>query len=277
MDGPLAQIVALTCHGNGLLRGLSIPQFFPANTTCRYVDSINFAARRKPLFGKEKEVVTSNTPDAWLAALPQRDASGIRLMRQPRNDPDFSDRMSAGLVGGGGTWMMQVLVSGGRMSEYWAARWEVWDRNAPQSRIWRVTYLLLARIATPPGQTRELSAIKRDLSDALTAIHSFATRENVTGFIECFADALHALDHPDAQMRNAYADLAPDGLLNDEQRSLLNASQRAWVFGAMGSWNDMGFDQVPQREYDAVSDRLFNVVTEAIAAVATSTAPAASK
>src|SRR4051812_2286324 len=109
MNGPLAQIVALTCHGNALLRGLTIPPFFPANTTCNYVDAITFAERRKRFLRKTTDVRVAGTPDAWLAALPERGATSIRLLRQPRNDPQFSDRVSAGLVGGGGTWMVQVL------------------------------------------------------------------------------------------------------------------------------------------------------------------------
>jgi hypothetical protein len=273
MDGPLAQIVALTCHGNALLRGLTIPPFFPANTTCTYVDSIGFAERRKRFLGKTREVRTAETADDWLAALPKRGATGIRLLRQPRNDPHFSDRMSAGLVGGGGTWMMQVLMNSGE-SEFWAARWEVWNQKAPGSRIWRVTYLLLARGQTRVHTVRDLPSIKRDVRVALTDIHSFSTRKNCEGYTECFADALHVLDDPDAPVKGIYPDIAPAEILNADAGSLLKAAMRAWVFGAMGSWNDMGFEGEAREEYEILSDQLFNVLTEAIAAAASSTASA---
>jgi hypothetical protein len=38
---------------------------------------------------------------------------------------------------------------------------------------------------------------------------------------------------------------------------LVAAASKAWVFGWMGSWNDMGFeDKAEQQEYDEVSREL---------------------
>ena len=55
---------------------------------------------------------------------------------------------------------------------------------------------------------------------------------------------------------------------------MLKAAMSAWVFGGMGSWNDMGFeDAVTQSKYESVSESLFNVINEAIEASTNSAMP----
>lgn len=48
-----------------------------------------------------------------------------------KEEPHLSDRMSSGFVGGGGNWYVEVLHPD-NISEYWMARWEVWNENAPE-------------------------------------------------------------------------------------------------------------------------------------------------
>lgn len=49
MNGPIAQLVALTCHANALLRGqTNPPRFFPAHSTCNVCDRISFVEIKKP-------------------------------------------------------------------------------------------------------------------------------------------------------------------------------------------------------------------------------------
>jgi hypothetical protein len=271
MNGALAQIVALTCHGNAFIGGSDVPRFFPVNSTCQFCKSIQFIEFRRPLFAKAKEGVVAGNPDEWIAGLRTRGATGIRLLRKPQDDPRISDRMSAGFVGGGGTWMMEVMRERGR-SEFWAARWEVGDQNAPDRRIWVVTYGLVGEHRTGPDAGRALSAIKRDFKTSLEAIHAFSLREDCGGFTDCFARALKALDDPTADV-GYHKDLAVPDQLTREASSILKASMSAWVFGAMGSWNDMGFDGVTREEYENVSESLFRILNEAIAAAATSTVP----
>jgi hypothetical protein len=179
--------------------------------------------------------------------------------------------MSAGFVGGGGTWMMEVMREDGR-SEFWAARWDVWNQNAPERRIWRVTYGLLREERTQPYSGRRITDVKTDFQKSLAAIHAFSEREDCGGFTECFADGLTALGDAGADI-GYHKDLAPAGQLSEEGRSLLKASMSAWVFGGMGSWNDMGFAGETQKEYETVSESLFQVLNEAIEVAASSTVP----
>ena len=220
--------------------------------------------------GEPMEFVVARTPDEWISHLRDRGATAARLVRKAQNDPRISDRMSAGFVGGGGLWQMELPQNDGQ-SEFWASRWEVGDKNAPERRIWRVTYALIAKDQTKSDNRRSLLTVKEEFRTSLELIHSFSERENCGGFTKCFADALKAMDDPTADI-GYHKDLALPGQLGPDAASMLKAAMSAWVFGGMGSWNDMGFDGAKQKEYEMVSERLFNVLNEAIEVAASSSA-----
>jgi hypothetical protein len=268
VNGTIAQSVALTCYGNATIRGLQVPPFFPNNSTCEFCDSIKFIEHSPSGTGATEAVLVAGNPDEWLARLIKQRAAGIRLTRTARNDPDFPDRMSAAFVGGGGTWNIEVILNNGT-SEIWIAEWEVWNQTAPDRKIWRVTYHLAGTARTANPRVRELEDVKADFELALTDIHMFSKQQNCGTFTERFADALKALDEPQADI-GYHKDLAPAGTLPVIAASILKAAMSAWVFGGMGSWNDMGFEGEDQTEYDRTSEKLFLIINEAIEAAASS-------
>ncbi len=149
-------------------------------------------------------------------------------------------------------------------SEFWVARWEVWNPNAPDRRIWRVTYGRVAEEATTNVNPDDLQSATIRLTQALREIHSFSTKKHCGGFTRCFADALDTLDSGGKNLHGYHQDLAPAGYLSDHARAVLDACQTAWVFGGMGSWNDMSFDGEDQTEYRRVSEQLFQALNQAI-------------
>ncbi len=114
MNGPIAQVVALTIYGNAVLAGQTVPRFFPTNSTCKFCDKVEFVELKKSLFGKPAEKRIASSPDEWFMSLRKQGARGVRASREPGNDTKFPDRVSAGFVGGGGTWMLEVLLGQGR-------------------------------------------------------------------------------------------------------------------------------------------------------------------
>ena len=275
MQTPLAQAVALICHANAALRGIPAPQFFPGNSTCQFCESITFCVSGKPADSEPQTAVFADSPDAWMRLLPSRSAIGLKLRQQARNQPGISDRNASGFVGGGRIWAIEVMRKGS-VSEFWLYRWEVGDRNAPDRKIWHVSYRLVAVEPTKPVPLRALEAITIDLCSALAAIRAFAEAQQCNNFVRCFDDALHALDHPEADI-GYHKDLYPAGCLAPQAVALLKAAQSSWVFGGMGSWNDMGFQDKTQQDYERVSDHLFNLLTEAIEAAASSSSPASAQ
>lgn len=263
MNGSIAQMVALTCHGNAFLQGFAVGEFFQKNSTCQFCDRVSFVTVKKSIFGKQREHEVAKSPEGWFALLRSTGALGIRLSRTPQNDPHISDRMSAGFVGGGGTWLMEVSWPKSR-SQFWVARWEVWNQDAPGQKFWRVTYGRVSERATTQADAADRQHTTEGLTEALREIHAFSAKQNIEGFTQCFADALDTLESGGENLHGYHRDLAPTQCLPAAARTTLDACQKAWVFGGMGSWNDMMFDGDDQKEYERVSEQLFREVNQAI-------------
>ncbi len=269
MNGPIAQIVALTCSANASIQGHGAGGLFLHNSTCAFCDRVSFVSLQRSFLLKAREKEVAKTPDEWFAFLASHGAKGVRLSRTPQSDPIVSDRMSAGFVHGGGTWALEVVLPKDR-SDYWIARWNVWDQDAPDQRIWRVTYARVSSGASTGCGTPDLDEVRARLTQALRDVHSFSTKHDCGGFTQCFADALDTLDSEGQNLHGYHKDLAPDGVISQAAHAVLDACQKSSVFGGMGSWNDMGFDGEEGKEYERVSERLFEAVNHAISAGANS-------
>jgi len=263
MNGPLAQFVALTCHANAFLRGRQVPEFFPGNSTCQFCDSVKFFEVSKTLLRKVRETPVAANPNAWFEHLRTERVTGIRLICTPQNKPGISDRMSSAFVGGGGTWSMEALQPRAK-SAVWLSRWEVWNQNAPERRIWRVSYGRVSEISTRASGDGELESDGKRLRSALAEICAFSEKHDCSGFTACFVRAIETLDSGGAKRHGYHKDLIPNGAASGLATYLLDACQSAWVFGGMGSWNDMSFERAEQTEYDRVSEQLFNILNETI-------------
>ena len=265
MNGPIAQIAAIVCHGNAALSGVEHAGFFPDNSTCRFCDRVEFIEFRRGLFGKVKERAVAATPDDWFNLLERDGERGLTLRFESSAQSDIDDRFSAAFVGGGGQWFI-ATHSAGPSSSAWAARWDVWNQEAPENRIWRVSYGKVAETNAPALPVAgEVEAKAARLKSALGDIAPFARKIDLEGFAECFEGALRILEGGDAS--DVYHhDLAPTGTLPDQALAVLAACQKAWVFGGMGSWNDHGPLDDDQHEYDRHSEELFSALNAAIVA-----------
>jgi hypothetical protein len=273
MNHPIAQFVALTCHANAFLRGRSVPPFFPGNSTCVFCDWVKFVQVSKPLLGKLHEEEVAGSPDLWFAHLKGAGISAIRLSYRSQSHPKISDRMSAGFVGGGGTWGMEAVQQNGRRA-LWVSRWQVWDQNAPERRIWRVSYGRVSdtRALTPPLGDLEALAVR--FRSALLDIRQFSERQQCGSFTARFSQAIETVDSGGAKRYGYHKDLAPGGALPSLAECLVDACQSAWVVGGMGSWNDLAFDGEAQTEYERTSHALFLTLTDVIQAAANASSPA---
>jgi hypothetical protein len=269
MNGPIAQFVALTCHANAFLRGLRIPEFFPANSTCRFCDWVKFFNVTRTLLGKARLVEVAANPDGWFECLKAEDVSEIRLSRTPQDDPGIPDRMSAAFVGGGGTWTLKATDRKGQTA-VWLSKWEVWNQDPPERRIWRVSYGRFPELRSRSDPFIDLDGAVARLRGALQDIYTFSERHDCGGFTISFARALQTLDSRGSILHGYHHDLAPEGCLPPLAGRMLDACQTAWVFGGMGSWSDLGFAGSDRAGYDRVSDRLFAALNEAIYAGANS-------
>jgi hypothetical protein len=265
VQGTIAQLAALTMHGNAYLRGHPLGAFWPANSAFQFCKRVEFVAVEA-----EGEAPYAPDPHAWLERMRADGLTEIRLHRAPRNDAGISDRQSSAFVGGGGRWLMETVR--GAASDLWDMRWEVGDRDDPERRIWNVTYGRTATgIPVIPIRPVDLEGLRGELLGVLLAIEAFAAAHEPR-FAGVFRAALGALES-DAPLTAMHgADLAPDGVLPLAAQQLLAAAQHAWVFGGMGSWNDLRFDGADQETYERLSDDLFNLLSAAICAAANASA-----
>lgn len=270
MNGIIAQIVALTCFENAFLAGHHVPDFFPLNSTCVFCDRVNFVSVKRSILGVRREIEMSKTPDQWFAYLKSVGAKGIYLSLIHETNPRIPDWISRALSNAGKTWSIEVIVPGQKRCR-WIPIWEVWDQNAPNKRIWRVTYQKSKSNPSPWQETVDLDNIIMRLTGVLTKVHAFSENHGCSGFTVAFADALDTLNSDGKVLHGYHRDLAPDGFLSLKALTVLDACQKAWVFGGMGSWNDLLFEGDAQKEYVRLSDQLLQAVNEAIAAGANST------
>jgi hypothetical protein len=250
MNGELAQLVALAAHGNAFLAGCEPdPPELESSTTFKYMAALEFAD------GTEELTTTS----AWFEMLRAEGVPGLAVAAAPmgRNFVAFANA---------GRWWLDDR------ERAWRAEWSVTDLHASDHRIWSVVY----RVFDPPevDDAPDVATARIRLEEALTDVSNFCDRHS-TGFEEHFERASRFLASPQPTM-SYYRDVLPQRGYVLAARQLLAAATEADLFGGMGSWNDLVFDEPNAKaEYEAVSDRLFEGVIGATVAAVNSFDPEA--
>lgn len=191
MQGPIAQTLALAIHGNAALRGIEVHDFFPSHSTCTFCKSVSFVLL--DLEGDEWRLRPfAASPQDWILRLRNAGATGFVVLWESLHDPRITDRESVGFVGGGGRWLIEVLLP--RSAELWEAAWEAGDANDPGKRIWTVTWTRVDRRqkAYPIGAI-DLDSLQADLESLLPEIADFARHHDLETFVPCFEQGLACL------------------------------------------------------------------------------------
>ncbi|HVY03381.1 MAG TPA: hypothetical protein VG983_06960, partial [Caulobacterales bacterium] len=174
------------------------------------------------------------------------------------------ERMLVGFVGGGPRWIVETTAE--KRAKLWQGFDRLGDRDDPERKIWRSTYILQGETAPQNAPVTPLGVAAQDVIEALDAVIAFAAN-NAPGWDDYFRKARAVWEEgaaPDEDLAR-YGDVDPIGL------RLLAVVRNAWAFGGMGSWNDVSFEAIVQAEYDQVSEQLFRALIAAITSVANST------
>jgi hypothetical protein len=265
MDGTVAQIIALTCHGNKFLQGGEVISFFSDNSTCEYCEFVKFVEWNKD--DTEEGIVNeiAQNPNEWFSYLKSKEAVGIKIITTPQNEKVADDRYKSGFVDGGVIWEMMVFYNEAP-NEIWRAKWETAD-NPPSKKIWQVTYKQ-SKIATDPELNKEniLSTSER-LIKALENMKNYSEpHESLQMYTECFSSALNVMKKVNHNLENPkyiyHNDLYPVGLLDERAMAILSACQMTDVFGGMGTWNDPPIHNGSRDVYEKVSDEMYLALNE---------------
>lgn len=273
MIGSLANMVVLVAYGNALLKSGYASQSFDQHVAFKFYEWIRFRQVKE-------DVVFAGSPTDYMGSLDIRGVRGLMLTYGANTSaPDgISEHMSAGFVGGGKQYLIQEFTD--TSVNYLALQSELGDRERTDQRIWRDTFQLYAtvprQIVKPDRPDLEWAAKK--LADALQAAIRFCDEGEpwlkTSNWPDVFRAALNVLDDRAPPDFTPYLDF-PQQVMSAEQNRLLQAADRAWVFGGMGSWNDMGFENDQRHmEYETVSSRLYQAVNVAIADATNSASPA---
>jgi hypothetical protein len=271
MQGTIAQVVALTTHGNSILQGipdLRSLEFQASNSTFTYCEFVHFS-RPASRFQIKKDSVYAADPHNWFERLRKEGVSALRMSYRPSAENKIADRMLVGFVGGGGKWLIETR--GPKHSDFWESRWIVGNKDSSDKKIWRVTYM---RIATSKPSDRDysenLEGLKEEMRENLMQITQFSRSQNLDWFTKAFESGLSRLDSQTPFEGLYHKDIAPIDFLPLFAEQLLGSAEAAWVFGGMGSWNDQGFGGQTQERYEDLSESLYKLLNRVIVAAANS-------
>lgn len=266
MQTNILRSLALVAIGNAALRGKDVSAFWPGAALLQYYKQIEFLLA----LGNETYAPVAADPVMWFEKLRELGCRGLRLHTAPMQQRDGiglqSERMLVGMVGGGPRWLIEVLMPS--RTEIWEGFDRLGDRNDPEQRIWLSAYLMIGETEPQDDADRDVASATQDARAALTEIEAFAREIAAAPFDADFAGALSVLNGAASTYPTLdFLDLTD---LEADARKLLAASAQAWVFGAMGSWNDLGVAEQHRDRYDQTSEKLFQALQRAVIAVANS-------
>jgi hypothetical protein len=255
MNGELSQIIALVAYGNLFLLGGETANIdLSTNSTFEFVSSVKFA-RYKSNQDKEGEVIASSVSD-WFPFLRSIKVTRLWNIAFGWQRQDIPEHMAEAFSGGVPRAIQADLPNG---FELWYPQWKT---GGQEQKPWLIEYrsLMFPNSHVMPAIT--LSAVKEHLRYAILAAKNFSERSdvNASNWATRFAKSLNLLDSPDPK-GSFHPDLLPEAGFSLEARQILASAAQAFVFGGMGSWNDMGFEQGEiQKEYEKVTKELYEAL-----------------
>jgi hypothetical protein len=258
--------LALVLVGNAALNGRDVSRFWPGPELLRFYKQIEFLVARKDA----GPTPVASDPLAWFARLKELRCRGLRLhtapMQQREGIGPQSERMLVGMVGGGPRWLIEAAYIG--RTEIWEGFDRLGDRRDPEQKIWLTAYIMIGESEAQSHAERDVGAAERDVRAALIDIENFARTLPGAPFADAFAAALGVLDGAASDYPGLdFLDLTE---LDAQRRLLLTATAQAWVFGAMGSWNDVGVEEAARARYEQTSEALFLALQRAVTVLANS-------
>ena len=247
-------------YGNAFLSDRSI-SLSRTNSTLQFCNCVEFLVTQRRWFSTREQVI-ADAPDAWFGYLRGRGCTGLRLVYFPSSVASFPGHMLAGFVGGGGRWLIADETKDRTGS--WEAAWQVTAKDAPDRRIWSVSYRRVTAPRHSGSPNPDLATIREELGTNLIEIRDFAQSHKLDGFAKCFQSALDCLDAEKPLTKIYHTDLVPSDWYSLTAEQTLATCSEAWVFGGMGSWNDLGFEGDANKTYERLSKGLYAAIIHGI-------------
>lgn len=266
MQAPILRALAMVAVGNAALAGRDVTGFYPNDPLFRFTSSLDFMTPRET----EGLRHVSNDPVDWFGKLKARKCRGLRLhnapMQQNQKLGHIDEHLLVGMVGGGPRWLLEAVYPD--RSELWEGFDRVGDKNAADKKIWLSAYILIGEADSAKDVDTNIKDAAIELRDTLLSAEAVARELPGQPFAEMFVAARGALEGKDLPYPLEFLRFAQ---MKPEATRLLKAAGRGWVFGAMGSWNDLGVEPALKPRYEAASKTLFAALQRAVLVAANST------
>lgn len=270
MQTELAQIISLASYGNEFLKtGQIAADYFPGSTVFQHCNMVDFRDFKKSFFSflKPIESIAAKHPLDWFKLLKKEGCTRLRLYYKPAEENEFGPEYNlAGFVGGAGTWLIETIFD--NYSHYWQKHWQVTNQNATDNKIWSVNYARNVQKQIITNQQLDINPIAGKFKDLLTELIEFCYRQDLPNWRETFQKASSMLSIQTPNKGYYHRDLIVTKNYSLAGQQLLFAVAQSWVFGGMGWWNDMGFeDKEVNRQYLQLSQKLYDLLLEGIIGV----------
>jgi len=259
MTGTLVQIITITSFGNDFLKKGKLTDFYPQNSSFQFCDFVDFREiKKKNFFSSKKEVIIAKNPIEWFENIKNNGCKKLRLYHQ--NDKE-NDHQMAGFIGGGGNWFIETVYS--NHSDFWLGLWNH-DENLIE-KPWQVTYSKAVEKQPTRNQQFDVKTTSAELNNILERITDFAFKETSENWGSIFENAKKTLNSGSPETGFYHNDIMRKENYDLQNRQLLLSASKAFVFGGMGSWNDMGFENEEKNTtYNELSFQLYNSINKSI-------------
>jgi len=264
MQGELAQLISLTSYGNEYLNTEIVPHsYFPDHSTFKFCHKVDFIIPKK---NRADQIIWAENPLAWFEKLKEAGCQQLRLYYQPATrHPLAQEHQLVGFVGGGGQWLLEAEMVD--HIEYWLKNWSILNKNDPERKIWTVHYLRIEANTPFPPRPDDAEKVKSEFKTVLIDLIHFCHAQNLSNWGAVFERGSTILSGSEPIERQPQADLLVSKNYSLTAQQLLYAAEASWVFGGMGSWNDIGFDDADvQKAYDRLSEKLYAMIIKGIVA-----------
>ena len=267
MNIGLAQLVALTSHGNCVLHGIASHGSvdLAQNSSFQRVREVSFTKRRSHDDVRLCSQNVADTVTEWYALLRAEGVVRLALARTRSGRRSLLRLFEAGPFIREEQGAIVAAFNNGK-TERWLPEWRVVDGHAADRRIWSVAYRASRRPLVNRFRKFTPAAAAAILDVVLQETADFASLNGMDSWVPWFERAGRVL-RGEELTPPFFPDLLPAIGYSSDARQLLNACIAAWPFGGMGSWNDdVPNSRSAKGRYHAVSRHLYVTLMNGIVA-----------
>jgi len=255
MNGEWAQVIALVAHGNYFLKHKEIPGIdLSSNSTFQYANAVTFR-HYKNTQDVNPVAVAGNVND-WFDYLRVSKIKRLWFIGFSWDRTDLAEHIAVSFAGGTPIAIQTDFTDG---YELW---YPSWSTGGEPQKPWFIEYRGLKFQYSHVVEQMNFSDVKTRLGIAIQMAEQFARQAKVdlSFWSDHFSKASSLLNDEKATIPY-HPDMLPVSGFSTEARQILAAASQAYVFGGMGSWNDLGFEEpAQQKEYQEVTKTLFQAV-----------------